>query len=61
MFDFNFNGKDDAFDSFVGYNMVFGEREDNFEVDDWDEKNDEEDVEKDDFDDEDEDNDEDDY
>ncbi len=43
MFDFNFNGKDDAFDSFIGYKMVFGEREDNFEVDDWDKEIEDED------------------
>ena len=49
MFDFNFNGKDDAFDSFIGYNMVFGEKEDNFEVDDWDKENDEDDSEEDDL------------
>jgi chromatin remodeling complex protein RSC6 len=42
MFDFNFNGKDDAFDSFIGYNMVFGDKEDNFEVDDWDKEDDSE-------------------
>lgn len=44
MFDFNFNGKDDAFDSFIGYNMVFGEKEDTFEADDWDKEDDEDDL-----------------
>ena len=49
------NGKDDAFDSFIGYNMVFGDKEDNFEVDDWDEEEDDDDLDKDDFDDDEED------
>lgn len=39
MFDFNFNGKDDAFDSFIGNKMVFEEKEGNLEIDGCDNEN----------------------